>query len=148
LYFAHLSIRQQLNKKFYNWKFVLIDKEIHQHFKTRVSRQIRPDLIKGDFDSNGQIDYAVYIVHGKRRTRKTSAIAFLKIGSIWEKYILESGSAGDETTPAINYLSLEKKNSWYYDYHKDKKYKFPHDAIFFGYLESFGELLRVTKLRG
>ncbi len=127
-----------MNKNFYNWKFVLIHKEIHDYFKTRISRQTRPYLIKGDFDSNGQIDYAVYIVHGKRRTRKASAIAFLKLGSTWKKYILESGTAGDETFPSISYLALQKKNSWYYDYHKDKKYKFAHDAIFFGYFEKAG----------
>ena len=84
------------------------------------------------------MDYAVYIIHSKHGTRKTSVVTFLQRQTGWKKYLLESNTAGDESIPSINYLTLAKKGSRDYDYQRDKKFTYPHDSIFVGFFEKAG----------
>ncbi len=123
------SIRQHLNRKYYAWKFPLIEQEIHQFLK---QRRAHPEFISGDFDGDGLTDYAVFIVYGKPDARKTSVMAFLRRPTGWKTHRLESNLAGDESLPSDGYLVLAKKGTRDYDYQRDRKFTYRHDAIFVG----------------
>ena len=129
------SIRQHLNRKYYAWKFSLIESEIHQFLK---QRHARPDLISGDFDGNGRTDYAVYIVYGKPPARKISVVVWLSTETGWKIHRLETHAAGEENLPSNSYLVLAKKGTRDYDYHRDRKFTYPHDSIFVGIFEKAG----------
>ena len=129
------SIRQHLNRKYHAWKFPLIEQEIHQWMK---QRRARPEFTSGDFDGDGLRDYAVFIVYGKPEARKTSVIAFLRRETGWKTHRLETRLAGDESLPTICFLGLAKKGTRDYDYQRDRKFTYRHDAIFSGIFEKAG----------
>lgn len=129
------SIRQQLNRKYYAWKLPLIEQEIHQFLK---QRRARPEFISGDFDGDGLKDYAVFIVYGQPEARKTRVIAFMRREAGWKTHRLETNLADDESLPSIKFLALAKKGTRDYDYQRDRKFTYRHDAIFSGYFAKAG----------
>lgn len=131
------SIRRQLDKHFLQWKFVVIESEIHQFVQERHGREARPDWIQGDFDSDGQTDYAVYVTHGKAQARKQSVVVLLKRGTDWRRFLLSS-SPSEDPVPTITYLLRCNKGAKDYDYHRNKTFHYPHDAVFFGYFAKAG----------
>src|SRR6266852_1794366 len=56
--------RVALYEKFPDWQFVNVSDEIREVLKRDCGPNIRPDLISGDFDGDGQADYAALISHG------------------------------------------------------------------------------------
>lgn len=134
------DVRRLLDRNFSNWKFVKIHPEVEQFVKKQYAGSTRPDLIKGDFDGNGQTDYAVYIVYGQPRSRKIGVIAFLRKGRRIKFYVLRSDPliTEDEITPTESYLNVEKKGTRCYNYDTGRFFRFVNDTISFSYFEKGG----------
>lgn len=129
-------VRAELDKRFSGWRFPKIDEGIHRYLRENISADIRPEFISGDFDGNGQSDYAVIIEHGVALGEDGNPVghniyvtAFLKNGNKLRFYKLEDGS---------EYIALIKKGEEGYDYETDKNFIYKNDAIFSGYFEKAG----------
>lgn len=133
------AITSTLDKKFLGWRFSEVSGDVQQFFGERFS-DARPNLISGDFDGNGQMDYAVLIEHtnfdkrGKAFSHVVELLAFLKKGARYKLYILK------ESAPANleSYLSLAKKGEEGRDFHTQRKFKYPNDSISVSYFEKAG----------
>lgn len=122
------TIRLKLDEKFPGWRFAPISDEIRQATKEYLSPDSQLDLIKGDFDGNGESDYALLIEHGDRfdgdgnfAGRNVFIVAFLKKGDEYKFYPVDS-EAGD-------YLMLRKKGEGSYDFDTQRQFTFANDAI-------------------
>lgn len=104
-------IRRELNKKYPGWKFVEIHKAIHERLREQVSKDALPYLIQGDFDGNGQSDFAVYITHGEPSEKKDVIVALLKKDEIFQVHIINSIVSNSEQYPSEHYLMVAKKGS-------------------------------------
>jgi hypothetical protein len=112
---------------------------LSQRFPDWKSADARPDFIAGDFDGNGQTDYAVYIKRGKPAKRKLSVTALLRKGGKFRPYILESeNAAADESEKYGSYLAYNKKGAKGYNHETQKAFTFAHDAVFVGFWEKGG----------
>ncbi len=79
-----LSIRKALDKNFPGWVFPNLSDEIRRGAKEYL-QFTQPNLVRGDFDGNGQLDYALQIKRGDLLNDKgekigleTHLVAFLK----------------------------------------------------------------------
>ena len=136
-----LTVKFELNRQFPNWQFAEVPQEIHRYFAT-LSNPSHPNFIKGDFDGNGQMDYAVYVVYGKPAKRRVGVVALLKRGGTYKSYILVSGEYVPNSRPleadGATYLALNKKGERAFDFGAQKYFIFRRDAIFVGLFEKAG----------
>jgi hypothetical protein len=130
------SARLTLNRRFPGWKFVEVSQEVRQFFETDRQGEL-PHLISGDFDGNGQPDYAALIWHGKVSNEAGQAIGhrsflvvFLRKGSGYRIYVIRD--------PDGEYLSLAKKGTKDYNYDQQKEITYANDAILTGIFEKGG----------
>lgn len=131
------TIQTSLNERFRGWNFAEVTEEIDRFLKERGAR---PELIKGDFDGDARLDYAVLIVYGRVFNgvgevigKKESVIAFLRRGKGFRSYVLETNPSNPEF-----YLALAKKGGDGYDFHADKRFKYRSDAIAVAFFEKAG----------
>jgi hypothetical protein len=130
------SLRSSLDHKFPGWHFLKVDDEITSFLRQNVSPRVRPDLISGDFDGNGQLDYAALIECGQSPGKRVpgdnmlaSLIVFLRTTNGFKMHVL---------VPEGEYLALMKRAQWDYDYETQQCFTYPHDAIFTGIFEKGG----------
>jgi hypothetical protein len=122
------SVRHRLDRNFPGWHFPQIGDDIRQATTEWVAPGSHLDLLRGDFDGNTELDYALLVEHGDILNdagvavgRKVSVVAFLKKGDDYEFHLVDS-DAGD-------YLLLIEKGDGRYDYEARKEFIFPRDAI-------------------
>jgi len=133
------AISSKLNKRFPGWRFSEVSGDVQQFFKERFP-DARPNLIKGDFDGNGQMDYAMLIEHsnfdesGKAFTHVVERLAFLKKAAKYKLYILEEYSPADP----IVYLNLAKKGKESREFQTQTKFRYPNDSISISFFEKAG----------
>ena len=120
--------RDQLYVKFPDWQFAKVSDEIREVFKKDYRPNSRPDLITGDFDSDGKVDCAALISHGTIRVEKREIIypqdclaVFLAQDQGYQLHIIEDVNA--------DYIQLIHKGDGGYDYETQKEFTFLHDAI-------------------
>jgi hypothetical protein len=130
------TVRAELDNRFSGWRFPKVDEGIHRYLRENISADIHPEFISGDFDGNGQLDYAVMIEHGVALGEdgnpvghNTYVVAFLKNGNKLKFYMVHDGG---------EYITLMKKGEKDYDYATDKNFIYKNDAIFSGYFEKAG----------
>ncbi len=133
------AINSTLNRKFPGWRFSEVSGVVGQFFAERFPRA-RPNLIGGDFDGDGQTDYAVLIEHanfnksGKSFTHVVELLAFLRRGARYKLHILE-GSA--PANPEL-YLTLARKGEEGRDFRTGRVFRYPNDSISVSYFEKAG----------
>ena len=122
-----LPIKSALDRKFQGWKFVEASNDIRKFLREHISAEARPEIIRGDFDGNGQLDYAVLIAHSrvlkdgfKAGDEHIFIAAFLKKRDRYKLYVLDE--AGE-------YLTLGRKGANGYDFYANKKFEYANDAI-------------------
>jgi hypothetical protein len=80
-----------------------------------------PNLVWGDFDGDGRIDYAAYVQYNSEsQGRITGIVALLKRGQSYEPHLLQGGS---------DFIWLAKKGSRRYDFETGKYFILGNDAI-------------------
>lgn len=130
------SMKAILDKRFPGWRYLPVDNEIRTFLKGYVSENARPDLINGDFDGNGQTDFAILIEENTRspkaastKMRKARLVVFLNNAAGLQIKVLDPEGA---------YLVLMKRGDWDYSYETDQYFTYQHDAIFTGIFEKGG----------
>ena len=112
-----------LDINFRGWKLAKIQKDISAYHKKRKF-PFEPNLIKGDWNGDGKIDYAILIEHKK----KAKTVAFVGIQNKFKHFLLEGG----------DYIQIFKKGANDYNYDSQKGFKYKNDAIFVGSGECCG----------
>ena len=129
------SLRSKLDRRFPGWHYLKVDDEITSFLRESVSPHARPDLISGDFDGNGLLDYAALIEQEKSDKNETAAesqvslVVFLRTAAGFKMHLID---------PDGGYLGLMKRGEWDYDYETQQHFTYPHDAIFTGIFEKGG----------
>ncbi len=127
-----------LDKNLPGWEFPFVSDDIRKFLKARVSMEARPEVIQGDFDGDGQIDYALLIEYGmatiyeaphSKMSHDVLVVTFLKRVGGYEMHRVGEGG---------EYLYLMKKGVRDYDYEADRHFYYSNDAIFAGYFEKGG----------
>jgi hypothetical protein len=129
------SARLALNRRLPGWKFAEMSQEVRQFFETEMKGEL-PDLISGDFDGNGKLDYATLIWHGKIRGEgnvtwpRALLVVFLRKGRGYRMYVIKE--------PNGEYLCLAQKGTKDFNYDEQKEITYAYDAILTGILEKGG----------
>jgi hypothetical protein len=121
------AVKSLLDTRFPGWEFAEVGDDIRHFIKERVSADARPDLIRGDFDGNGRLDYALLISHGRVFSARNEAIGpkthLVVLLSRGGKYRLHDlGEPGE-------YLTLGKKGADGFDFHAGRRFKYRNDAV-------------------
>jgi hypothetical protein len=133
------AIRSILNKRFPGWSFSEVSSDVQLFFKERFPGSL-PNLIKGDFDGNGQMDYAVLIEHsnfdksGADFDHVVEKLAFLRRGARYKLYVLEENAPANIEL----YLNLAKKGAESRVFTTQRKFRYPNDSISVSYFEKAG----------
>ncbi len=77
-----VAIKSVLDRRFPGWKFIEVGDDIRHFIREQVSADARPDLVTGDFDGNGQLDWWVLSAR-KEETRVR-----------WLEKLIEDSAAG------------------------------------------------------
>lgn len=112
-----------LSRNFRGWKLAPVQKEISEYHK-KEKFPFEPNLIKGDWNGDGQIDYAALI----EQRKETKTVAFIRLGTKYRHYNLEGG----------DYIQVFKKGEKDYSYDSHKKFAYKNDSIFVGIGECCG----------
>jgi hypothetical protein len=116
-----------------------VSDDVNRFFKERWP-DARPNLISGDFDGNGQTDYAMLIEHrnfdktGKDFTHLVEQLAFLKKGTSYKLYVLDQNTSATLEL----YLTLARKGEVGRAFSTQRKFRYPNDSISLSYFEKAG----------
>lgn len=80
------DVRQLLDQEFPGWQFATIIDSL----KAEISPDSSPEWVEGDYDGDGQADYAVQIVRPGPRDSQQVVIALLHRGKGYELHPLKS----------------------------------------------------------
>lgn len=133
------DIRESLNVSYPGWRFSIVDAEVSDFISQRFPGA-KPNLISGDFDGDGEADFAMLIEHtnfdepGTAITHIMETLAFIKRGNGYTKYVLEEASGANP----IVYLTLAKKGSRGREFESGKKFRYPNDSIGISFFEKAG----------
>lgn len=111
------AVRADLNRQAGNWRLVAV----------RASGVGKcASVVTGDFDGNGQTDYAVYIVAGKGPVEKRQRlILYLKSGEQYSRRMLSQKHPNDDYV----YLCLFRKGTEDYRYDTGKHFRYTYDTV-------------------
>lgn len=133
------AIRSILDKRFPGWRFSEVSSDVQQFFRERFP-DARPNLIRGDFDGDGRMDYAMLIEHSNFNRRGAAfsnvveQLAFLKRGVGYKLYFLDEYAPSN---PEL-YLNLARKGEVGHDFKTERKFRYPNDSISISYFEKAG----------
>ncbi len=133
------QIVESLNVSYPGWRFSLVDAEVSD-FVSERSPGAKPNLISGDFDGDGESDFAMLIEHsnfdepGTAITHEMERLAFFRRGDGYTKYILEEASGANP----IVYLTLAKKGTRGREFESGKEFKYANDSISISFFEKAG----------
>ena len=130
------SMKSSLDRRFPGWSYLPVEEEVRTFLKEYVSEYARPDIIKGDFDGNGLVDYAVLIEEkttlpkkANAEMRKARVVVFLTKAAGFQIKLLDPEGA---------YLVLLRRGDWDYSYDTSEYFTYQNDAIFTGIFEKGG----------
>jgi len=117
-----------LNVNFKGWKLAQVPNDVSEYHKEKKF-PFEPNLIKGDWNGDGQVDYAVLIEKGTLKNlegadigERKFTVAFIRINNGYKHFSFDGG----------DYIQLMKKGTKDYDYETDKNFRYKTDAIFGG----------------
>ena len=115
-----------IDAKFRSWRLADIDKEIVDYYKRERAHE-HPNSVKGDWNGDGKVDYAVQL-QNRQNGEKKIIVVLVKSGNSFDRYILE----------AADCIMSEKKGNKAYDFETKKSFRYKNDAIFSCYWEKAG----------
>ncbi len=112
--------RALLDRQHPAWRLAPAAPQITSWFR-EYGFAFHPSLVRGDFDADGNSDYAVQILEGGKQV----VVALMKRGGAFEEHVL----ARDAANP-FRYLLLFEKGSKDIDFEVSlKPFRYPRDAI-------------------
>jgi hypothetical protein len=126
------EVRAILNKNFKGWKFSTIIEDIYRFYESDTLKGF-PNFVWGDFDGNGEKDYAIKITMTDTSGSRDVVVAFLKTKSKYSYFVLTSHPSNPEV-----YLYLLKKGEDGYDVANEKPFVYENDSIGVFYFEKAG----------
>ncbi len=126
--------KKLLDKNLSGWQFAKVPEEVSKYFQEKKF-SFKPNLVEGDWNGDGKIDFAVLIERGNLYNFRSEAIGKQRFVVVFVsgkrnfKYFRFEGS---------EYIALIKKGLQGYDYQTDKKFPYKTDAIFNGFWEKAG----------
>jgi len=124
-------IKVMLDRKFPGWQFPEVSDEDCQGVKQWGGPEAYPELIQGDFDGDGRLDYAVLIEEGSEAGDRGIAVypdiyivAFLNRQKKLKMTIV--------TREGGDCLQLMHKGDGDYDYEAQREFTYSNDTIFSG----------------
>ena len=122
------DVRATLDGQYRGWRFAKLAPDLRRLLAVNDS----PEWVKGDYDGDGKIDYAVNIVNeGSDNPQKI--VVLLSRSSGFEQHVLESGPISTFT-----FLHPVRKGESRTDVTTDKTYTMPTDALDVIYEEKGG----------
>jgi len=129
-------MKSSLDRRFPGWGYLPAAEEVRKFLKEYVSEFARPDIVKGDFDGNGLLDYAVLVEEkttlpkkADAEMRKARLVVFLTNSVGFQLKVLD---------PEGEYLVLLRSGAWDYSYEPSEYFVYQNDAIFNGIFEKGG----------
>ncbi|HEY3104107.1 MAG TPA: hypothetical protein VGJ69_10970 [Pyrinomonadaceae bacterium] len=126
-----LSIKVLLNRYYPGWSFPDVSEDDCYSVKQSGDPQAYAQLIKGDFDDDGRLDYAVLIQQGAEADDKGAVkplivhtVAFFRKPNGYKMHPVTSEAAGC--------LMLMRKGETDYDYEAEREFTYPRDTIMGG----------------
>ncbi len=126
--------KKNLNKNFKGWKLSQVPKDVSKYHKEKKF-PFEPNLIKGDWNGDGRIDYAVLIEQSKLKNslgeiigERIFTVAFVRTQNGFKNFTLEGG----------DYIQVFKKGEKDYNYESGKDFIYKNDSIFVGAGECCG----------
>jgi len=123
-----------LNNTFRGWELASIKKEINDYHR-KMKFSFAPNLVKGDWNGDGKIDYAVLIKKGRLKNSQGEVIGdprftllFVKTKKSFKSFRFEGS----------DYIHLMKKGTKDYDYKTNKTFRYKNDTVFDGFWEKGG----------
>ncbi|MEO6051368.1 MAG: hypothetical protein ABIP78_08560 [Pyrinomonadaceae bacterium] len=125
---AVISVDAQriLDTKFRSWRLAEVKKEIVDFYKREFPYE-QPNSIKGDWNGDGKIDYAVQL-QNRQSSESQIIVVLMKSRSGFDTYFLE----------AADCIGSEKKGSKGYNFDAQQSFRYKHDAIFSAIWEKAG----------
>ena len=124
-------IKVLLDRKFPGWQFPAVSEDDCHDVKTWGGKDAFAQLIQGDFDGDGQLDYAVLIEEesgtddrGLVSRPAVYIVAFLAKRNEYKMRIVTHEGGGS--------LQLMRKGDGDYDYESQREFTYSHDTIFSG----------------
>lgn len=120
-------LRAALDREYPAWSFGSIHPEVLSYFK---GKRRFPNLIAGDFDGDGNRDYAVKIATTQNAARVQRIIAFLRRGKDFLPHVLDTAPEN-----SITFLWLAAKGTKGFDHESEKEFVYKNDAVTLGFFE-------------
>lgn len=124
------DVRRLLDQQFPGWQFATIIDSL----KAQIPPDSSPEWVQGDYDGDGQTDYAVQIVKGGPRDSQQVVIALLRRGTGYDLHTLKSFGI-----QRASYLRTSPKGEETMDIEHDTKITNPTDVIDVLYGQEAGE---------
>jgi hypothetical protein len=125
-------IKVLLDRKFPGWQFPAVSDDDCQSVKEWGGKDAFAQLIQGDFDGDGRLDYAVLIdeessidAEGQRTSPDVYVVAFLAKPNEYRMRIVTHEGGGC--------VQLMKKGDRGYDYDAQREFTYSKDSIFSGW---------------
>lgn len=132
------AVRSALDRRYPGWKFPHVNGEVRKFVKEYFAPSAAPEFTSGDFDGNGEADYAVLVEHGtifdqrgRSAGKRVRLVAFLKKGGGYKFHLVDPEGGGE-------YVFTFRKGGKGYDYDTGKNFTYENDTIATGIFEKAG----------
>ena len=113
------EIRNILDTQYPGWKFQEVRQSILK-FVQEKDPSANASLCAGDFDGDGNLEYAVQIVENEHR----HVLVFLKKDGEFEEHVLQDGDPSTDF-----FIMTAKQGTQGYDSVQARFYDYPHDSV-------------------
>lgn len=124
------AARTALNSNFFACRTAEVSDAVRQFFTSR-SQEVPPQVLTGDFNGDGRLDYAVNIFHGSAANRRQTIAVLLarRSGRAFSVRILETVPFNPNQAGTGLYLTLNRKGEQAYNYEAQTRFRLRTDAV-------------------
>jgi hypothetical protein len=127
-------IESALSRRYPGWRLALPDDDVVASYARHQGRSAEQlCVVRGDFDSNGDADWAVHLLTEPDADAERLLLVYLqRRGRYWLR-TLERGKADGQLS-----IHMTPRGTREYDFNRDQYFRLQHDAVFVYYFEKAG----------
>ena len=128
------TITQALSRRYPGWRLAVPDSDVADYYARTQNRSAEElCVVRGDFDSNGEADWAIHLLyqHGSESERRL--LVYLQRGGRYWLRTVERGRPDGQFS-----IHMTPLGSRLYDFQRDRYFRLRHDALFIYYFEKAG----------